>query len=151
MIDSDMQPCWRGNIDISQLTETFDEEAENALAKFGGPKGLLEGKGSSTCICVNPKDVYFIPTNPRDLAPPFAPDMIPTAVAVVDLTEVPLWMFADSTWNLYRPIALLLTVDKPLARRQINSSSAFSKGRLTSQIARCTSILFSSQLQSQTS
>jgi hypothetical protein len=47
MIDCDMHPCWRGNIDISQLAETFDGEGANTLAKFDVPNGLLEGRNLS--------------------------------------------------------------------------------------------------------
>ena len=47
------------------------------------------------------EEVEFVPLSVRDVSPPFSPGVIPAAVAVVDLCQVPLWMFADMSWNMY--------------------------------------------------
>src|SRR5277367_4770469 len=93
--DVSIQPCWRGDIDITPLSELFDKnklKLENVVLQGCIPRLPL----------ANP-DLQFFPVNPRDLSPPFPPDYIPTAITILDQSHIPLWMFADVTWTLYSP------------------------------------------------
>ena len=45
-------------------------------------------------------DVQFIPKNETAICPPFSNDIPPSAISVLDSDLIPLWMFADMTWEL---------------------------------------------------
>jgi hypothetical protein len=84
--------CWQGNIDLAPLQEV-DPELYSVCKH-----GCLQGKShrrNATDV-----DLQFVPVDPRDNSPPFPPDATPTIVSIVALSQVPLWMFADMTWNL---------------------------------------------------
>jgi hypothetical protein len=93
-----IQPCWKGNIDISPLSDTFDEgDGYPNIDHYGG---FLQG-GHLLMNRFLKLDLQFFPVNSRDLAPPFPPGVTPTVSGPIDLGLIPLWMFADMTWNLY--------------------------------------------------
>ena len=54
----------------------------------------------TTIVLTFCEELEFVPLSVRDVSPPFPPDVIPTAVTVVDLCQLPLWMLADMSWNV---------------------------------------------------
>jgi hypothetical protein len=88
---SKQNPIWKGVIDTTHLQDPF-KDLSNHLQD-----GLLEGNHPNQ---IN-KKVQFLSVH--NSPPPFPQDIVPKAIAVLDLTRIPLWMFADMTWNLYFP------------------------------------------------
>ena len=68
------------------------------LLAQSSPWGFVFFEASTLII-----DVQFVPTNQRECSPPpFSNDAILSAISVLDSDLIPLWMFADMAWELYR-------------------------------------------------
>ena len=88
---------WRGNINISPLEEALKEDA--ILTDFLQSHEIIQGGDNNNIFYID-VDIQFIPVNAREATLPFDEDVVPQAIAILDTSRIPLWLFTEETWAL---------------------------------------------------